>query len=313
MKQLLAWASATAVAACCCGQEPVQLPSLDVSGTQVNATVAYDSARAVYRYQYTVICPPSNKAALLGIQIDVSGKAPHQQLDADLLNNVVRKETRGVAVQPDTTIPIGITVPDPPRWLAMLNVALALGLGPRGSAISFTPGSTVTGIIIESKFPPALRTATLIPNSDAWDEFASHYPKGTEFTPSTAEAYNSTTTTIAPFEPVDADLYDGGGQQPAEVNKFLRYATPKDNRVKLPAGTTSTYVIVYYGKTIDATTFSATLNGANITSQFHPIPGTAEAIKIPISGTTKLHLEVVGTKSSGATARDSDTITFLPQ
>ncbi len=313
MKQYLVciWICAFAFTAVAGAQ--VQLPSLDVSGTRVDALVSYDSARSVYRYQYTVSCPATNKAPLRGVQIDVSGKTPHPQLDSDLQNNVVRDETKGLAVQPDTTIPLGITVPDPPRWMAMLTVAGELGLAPASSAISFTPGAAVGGITIESKFPPGPRTVTMVPNSDSWMDFASHYPEGTEFTPTTSEAYRSTTTTIAPLEPTDADLFDGGGQQPAEVNKFLRYASPKENRVKLPAGTTMTWVIVYYGKTIQPPTFAATLNGVNITSQFQPIPGTAQAIKIPISGTTKLQLEVVGTKSSGATARDSDTLTFLPQ
>ncbi|HVR37607.1 MAG TPA: hypothetical protein VMU84_00815 [Thermoanaerobaculia bacterium] len=80
------------------------------------------------------------------------------------------------------------------------------------------------------------------------------------------------TTTIGPAEIADTVLYDGGGQQPAEVNKFLRYAAPTDNRKKVPAN--STYIVIMrYGTTIVPGTFSATLNGTDINSRFHPLPG----------------------------------------
>jgi hypothetical protein len=304
--------TAVAAAPLAAQTSPVQLPSLSIANAQIVSTVSYDAQRGVYRYDYSVVNPPTNKAAIRGVRVDVTGKTPHSQIDPTLQNNIPRGETAGKQLQPDTTIPVGITVPDPVRWLAMVNPAGQVAVAPGKSTVNFALPSNVGGIVIESRFPPALREVSLIPNDSAWFEFAKAYPEDTAFTPDSIEAYKFKTTALAPFEPADTDLYDGGGQQPAEVNKFLRYAAPNDNRIKLAPGTTSVLVIVYYGATIIPATFSATLNGLNITSRFHPIPGTAEAQMIAVSGTTKLHLSVDGTKASGGRGTDSDTLTFLP-
>lgn len=295
------------------GQETVQLPPLTITGTTIDAKVTYDSARGVYRYGYTIVAPASNKANLGGFSIDVSGTVERPQLDPDLQNNVPRPETRGTQLQPNTTIPVGIIMPDPNGWYSMLSIGGRWGFFPNDVQWEIVPGNTATGFILESKFPPALRDVLIGPDESAWDTIEEQYEHSNAiFQPETSDQFEIHLKVPAPAEPSDASLYPGGGQQPAEVNKFLRYASPTEHRVKLPAGTTSFTVIVYYGHTIKPASFTATLNGAGIGAQFQAIPGTAQVVKIPLaSGTTKLQLTVEGTKSSGQTARDSDTLTFI--
>ncbi len=288
------------------------LPDLTIIGTTITATVAYDATRAVYQYAYTVNAPAANRAPVQGFKIDVSGKTARTQIDATLHENIAR----ALAIQPATTIPVGITVPDPTHWRGGLSRSGMVFVSARKSIMAINAGSSTSGFVIESRLAPGVRKAEISPSRQPWLDIVNAMPDtGAEFVdPQPDERrFAVSTTAIGPADLSDTDLYDGGGQQPAEVNKFLRYAAPLDNRIKVPANTSYT-VIVYYGKTIVPSTFAVTLNGVDITSRFHPAPGGADVVTIAIgTGTTKLHLSVDGTKSSGGKGTDSDTLTFLPQ
>jgi len=106
--------------------------------------------------------------------------------------------------------------------------------------------------------------------------------------------------------------YDGGGQRPSDVNKFLRYVRPFDARTRLPAGTQSYKLIVNYGATVDTATFSATLNGKDVTGSFKPAPGAMETVSIPLNpGSNTLILSAEGTIASGRVATDTDRLVFI--
>jgi len=300
---------AIAVALIAGGAVAQQFPPLTISGTSLTCAVSYDSARQVYRYAYTINAPSTNLAPVVGFHLDLAGKSARTQLDPTLQNNIVRRDNK----QPATTIPVGIIVPDPGIWRAGITPGGQFYIYSRKGLMDVPAGAAQGGIVIESHQPPGLRTVRFHPSTRAWNTIIDALPLGTELeNPPNGRDYIATTTAIGPADLTDADFYSGGGQQPAEVNKFLRYTAPLDNRVKLPAGTTSYTVVVLYGTTIVPSTFQATLSGVDITSQFHPAPGGADAVTIPINGTTKLHLSVDGTKSSGGKGTDSDTLTFLP-
>ncbi len=287
-----------------------QFPPLTITGTQLDCVTSFDAARQVYLYSYTLTAPSSNLAPVVGFHLDLSGKTSRPQLDPTLQNNVVRRNDN----QPLTTVPVGITVPDPGMWRGGITRGGHLFLYSRKGLLNIAPGGSQGGIVVESRQPPGVRTVRFTPSSKPWDPVYAALPPGQEIeNPPSARDYEATSTTIGPTDLADADYYSGGGQQPAEVNKFLRFTAPLDNRVKLPAGTASYTVIVHYGTTINPATFTATLSGADITGQFHPSPGGADVVTIPISGTTKLQLSVVGSKASGGKGTDSDTLTFLPQ
>jgi hypothetical protein len=182
----------------------------------------------------------------------------------------------------------------------------------RYNAGHIPPGNTAIGFALESKFPPAPRSAEILPSKLSWTEATIGAPEGTEFYPQSDTHFDIHTTVLAPSDPDLDALFDGGGQSPREVNVFLRYASPVESRTKLPAGTTSATVVVFYGSTIAPSTVRAELDGAVITDRFHPIAGAAEAITIELAaGTTKLQLSAEGTTTSGWSAKDTDTLTFL--
>lgn len=290
----------------------VRLPDLSITGTTLNCDVSYDATRNVFRYTYTIVAPSTNLAPVEDIEIDLAGKTARPQIDPGLAENIHRWSMK----QPSTTIPVGVTSPDLSQWA---DCSVAANGWAYFSASSWyyalAPGNSKTGFVLESRMPPGMRKAIITPSIHAWWEALRTLPHSdAEFvTPLSEGTFAIQTTTIGPSEITDADLFDGGGQQPAEVNKFLRYLQPRDTRSKVAANTMFT-VLVYYGKTILPATFSASLDGVDITSRLHPAPGGADLIKVPIGvSATKLHLSVDGMKASGGKGTDSDTLTFLPQ
>jgi hypothetical protein len=110
-----------------------------------------------------------------------------------------------------------------------------------------------------------------------------------------------------------AASFDGGGQRPRDVNKFLSYANPSESSTTLPAGTTSFPLIILYDRNVVASTFKADLNGTDITSSFNPQPGKVQVVNIPLqSGSNVLKLSIDGNLSN-RTATDSDRLVFKVQ
>jgi hypothetical protein len=106
--------------------------------------------------------------------------------------------------------------------------------------------------------------------------------------------------------------FDGHGQRPSDVNKFLNYANPSAARTQLPAGQTSFLLLVFYGSTITPTSLKATLNGADITAQFSSTPGGHQLVPLPlVKGSNVLVLSVDGTTATGRVATDTDRLVFL--
>ncbi len=105
--------------------------------------------------------------------------------------------------------------------------------------------------------------------------------------------------------------YAGGGQRPRDVNKFLSYINPSQAHTTLPAGATTYSMIIMYGETLISSSFTAELNGVNVTNLFHPVPGGTEVVTLNLSqGRNKL---VLSSKANltNRIAEDSDSLVFL--
>lgn len=104
--------------------------------------------------------------------------------------------------------------------------------------------------------------------------------------------------------------FNGNGQN-GKVNSLLSYNAPTNNRTQLPSGTDSYTVSVFYSRNILSQSFRAVFNGADISSAFHPIPGTNERVTLPLTvGRNLLHLTVEG-DINGRIATDSDRLTLI--
>jgi len=117
--------------------------------------------------------------------------------------------------------------------------------------------------------------------------------------------------TVGPVPPEELKLINGKGQS-AAVNAFLAYSNLTATRTTLPATAKGFDLAVKYGNTTLPSTFSATLNGVDVTASFRPNPGAFDVVRIPlVKGTNKLLLSIEGLKPSGAQSRDTDSLTFI--
>ncbi len=77
------------------------------------------------------------------------------------------------------------------------------------------------------------------------------------------------------------------------------------------AGKTPFPLILFYAPTIDPASFTATLDGVDISRRFKPIPGGYQVIPLKFSvGSHTLMLSVQGKTSGGEAATDTDKLTF---
>lgn len=105
--------------------------------------------------------------------------------------------------------------------------------------------------------------------------------------------------------------FDGKGQRPSDVNKFLSYVVPIQSATELPVGTTNFSLVIIYDKNIIPATFTATLNGVDVKSLFHPAPGSAESVPLNLNqGRNTLILSVKGNLPNRV-ARDTDRLVFI--
>jgi len=111
------------------------------------------------------------------------------------------------------------------------------------------------------------------------------------------------------FEP---KLFWGHGQRPDDVNAFLGYHYPQQSTTELPAGTATFDLHIFYGETIDSATFSAELDGEDITRLFMPVPNSDQMVTLDLKqGRTVLMLSVAGRRADGKNAKDADRLVFV--
>ena len=114
-----------------------------------------------------------------------------------------------------------------------------------------------------------------------------------------------------PDTPIELIAFDGKGQRPRDVNKFLTYIQPTSGRIHLASGTTTYNMIMCYSPLVLPNTFSAVLNGNDISSIFSPQPGDVEVVEINLeSGRNVLILSIKGT-ANNKISKDTDRLTFL--
>lgn len=105
--------------------------------------------------------------------------------------------------------------------------------------------------------------------------------------------------------------FDGGGQRPRDVNKFLSYGNITSSQTVLSAGATSFTLLVTYGGTVHPASLRAELNGVDISSAFAPVPGSTQAVTLNlVGGTNVLRLSIDGDLPNRI-ATDTDRLTFV--
>lgn len=94
-----------------------------------------------------------------------------------------------------------------------------------------------------------------------------------------------------------------GRQQGTESTHLLTYASPTAADFSLPAATTSFPMIVFYGAQAVPSTFSATLNGKEMTASFHPGAKPFEIVSLSLHpGRNILELSIA--RAAGPPVKD---------
>lgn len=106
--------------------------------------------------------------------------------------------------------------------------------------------------------------------------------------------------------------FDGGGQKTPEANRLLTYANPTGPHIRLPARVSSFPLLIFYGAAIQPTTFSAMLNGSNISGRFTPVPDQSELVWVPLKpGSNMFALTAESVSAGGQRVKDTDELMFL--
>jgi len=99
----------------------------------------------------------------------------------------------------------------------------------------------------------------------------------------------------------------GRASHPPEYSTLARQV-----QTELTPGTDKYTLHIYYGKTIEPTTFTAELNNNDLTSQFSPAPFTDQEVELSLQpGRNVLVLSIAGTRKDGKKAKDSDRLVFI--
>jgi len=126
--------------------------------------------------------------------------------------------------------------------------------------------------------------------------------------PSATEVWNNVDTDCDGMTDNGFVISLAKGQSP-EVNPFLSYGNLPE---KSQTGVTTIELNIQYGSTTDPTSFTAILNKVPITLDFNPTPNGRETVSVSLEpGRNVLILSIDGLKSRGATATDTDRLTFM--
>ncbi len=132
-------------------------------------------------------------------------------------------------------------------------------------------------------------------------------------TPGEVHTYSVNYSISSAAAPTYGGGFCGRSNNP-DVNKFLCYGNPSQATTTLPSGTTNFRFMITYGSTTTPSTFSASINGLNVSNLFSPAPGKTETVYLPLaSGKNVLELAISGSTPTSRTATDSDRLIFSVQ
>ncbi len=150
----------------------------------------------------------------------------------------------------------------------------------------------------------------------AWDSNFSRSQAGVSdvpTAPSVANVYQITFDKTAGSQIQVAGGFDGGGQRPRDVNRFLTYTSPTQTSTSLPFGTSSYLLQIVYGSAIIPSSFNATLNGMDVRALFHPTLGSGETVPISLQQGRNVLLLSIDGNLPNRVATDTDRLVFNVQ
>ena len=266
----------------------------DENISNANITVDVSQEGGFYKYLYTIDNPPSNLGTISRFLIDASCDLDFGNVEipvtVERLGHITDRSKDSQHV--------------PAEVFAAYGTSNLYGISRDNHilwGLFLKPGNSVTNIWVLSPAPPGERTYILAPyldnNPAVWDYDS--YPEDDPSVP-WIEDFTITGTITGPacaFDtPNNDDLFEGSGREPFKVNTLLRYTSPVSDPIPLDNVNSSVDMTVYYADGIQNNSFSARLNGKDISSLFNPIAGTKETVTLtgPWDARNRVSLSVLG-------------------
>jgi hypothetical protein len=133
---------------------------------------------------------------------------------------------------------------------------------------------------------------------------------GVPTAPGVAHRYVVTYDPAAPGGPIGLTGSFSGGGGRSSVDLFLSYSAPVERQTTLPPGATEYTLMIFYGGTIIPSTFSAVLDGEDISHLFKPRPGEVETVSLPLQAGRNVLLLKVDGEDRERIGTDRDRLTF---
>jgi hypothetical protein len=168
----------------------------------VRADVSLDTARGIYKYNYTLINPSSNRNPLGMLDIYIPRDPKGKELSWDGLTYGKGYLLYTSELHKDKAIPVGLDGPN--RWI--------YGIGEDENGKGFAiwgnmeeesriyPGGSLSGLIMTSYGLPGIREATIMPHID-YDNLPEEYYENVELTKQLEDSLEYHTKTIGPTAP----------------------------------------------------------------------------------------------------------------
>jgi hypothetical protein len=251
-----------------------------------------------YEYSYVLRNAAPSTGALLGFSLDIRGsgeqKPPPSDGDGRLMGDHAAVPVLPVGFGVPADWKAGTTRLGFARW--SIDGRDAEGMLLLGA---MAPGSSSPPLILRSFDPPAMRDYQA-------DPFWSSTDPATTAESSVDVQRRGQVLGPVPLDDTNLELFRGGSNNPAVVDRFLSYRVPAQKTTILGAGEKA-LVVVQFGPTVIPGTLRATWNGQVVTDRFAVIPGQFSAVQFdPVPGRNVLELKISGLKPSGGTGSDSD-------
>lgn len=152
------------------------LPTPTLVGVQTQAIVTYDLTSQIYNYNYTVINPSSNTGQIWLIKVDATTKFPKSfspPFDSTDLNIPYGVSTLSFDDMVSSLIPLALPVSSgylvafgqqiPTGWSGGLSKTGFAHFWSLNGTPNVAPGSTITGLVLQSRGLPTIRTTEAVP------------------------------------------------------------------------------------------------------------------------------------------------------
>jgi len=304
MRCIVGLAIVTLGAAPAQGQVIVPFTPANQLTVQVSTSVTYSASTGLYTYDYTIANTAASQQAawMFALQVNGAGDSPSGPTGWTFLQHDDRPLVSWAATE---------TGPLPPDYIDDGNIP--------PSVYTIAPGATLTGFRFVSPNPPGnvpyfVQGETRLPQ--VAEDIGDLPLEGEEIPDFTDDSVTGTTVGPVPIDP--AQVYTGG-RRPA-VDTFLVFLNLVNGDTKAaPVGIAIR--LGSNGETVDELTFSATLNGTDVTASFETGNQPGERVGVFALGTSPLQpgrnvliTSVEGTvPGTSRTATDVDRVVFTVQ